>query len=735
MWNSSISCNKHDLVSALLLSSFLWPFGSRPTGRNTLGDFLHVRCDEKGISLRLSLLSPSCWLVVSIQKRKSRYIFCGILSSVYCILVTYGLYRKNKITTKTWLRSAGCFRRRGSCREQGSVEWVLLFKVSTILLMSDCEEEFDDFPTENLNKRAESIVGAFRAEWTDQWTAASGITTQIQPLFDGSTSWFKYEELIDDWLDLTVLQERKRGQTLKNRLVGDAEMHIDFSIENLWGQKMASSFFGIRWDPISSRALRVFSSRDSINSFEQGVETLRLTSWSASFLYSWTVFKDAWMDMLPLSAMSQEQRYSQKMTNMTSKNAEWQSRNEALLDSAQQGTGDTWYTTHVTTHERLFPFNDNLTTVMFIVAGDPREAQRERLTSSLFSQVNVTDYTLEAVKTVFCRIILFAGKLNGESFSPRAWTMGFWRSNWWARLHWWWKIVFLDMGRQRASLAVQTFLKVAKLKEEKGKGKGWFKGTGRAHFGEEQTQEIEWWSEEESVQEKRVDEQPNKRSKKKWWQKCCSYIEGYTTIGLRISGCGAAEILRCVQFTKADVRHADIRDQNQSLGMICPGDPHQRNPNAPKFEDRSQEETAWQERWAREAAWRLAKNIPKLEEKHTSTFLSPTRDRCPPAFSKIKPEEREFVVDSGASMHMISRKYLNSAEVETVRISKSPTTVMTVNGDVQTNEEATVYVKELDLFLTVKLLEDTPAVLSLGKLCEDHGYSYEWTSGHKPHLI
>ena len=106
-----------------------------------------------------------------------------------------------------------------------------------------------------------------------------------------------------------------------------------------------------------------------------------------------------------------------------------------------------------------------------------------------------------------------------------------------------------------------------------------------------------------------------------------------------------------------------------------------------------------------------------------------------PAFSKIKPEEREFVVDSGASMHMISRKYLNSSEVETVRISKSPTTVMTVNGDVQTNEEATVYVKELDLFLTVKLLEDTPAVLSLGKLCDDHGYSYEWTSGHKPHLI
>ena len=36
--------------------------------------------------------------------------------------------------------------------------------------------------------------------------------------------------------------------------------------------------------------------------------------------------------------------------------------------------------------------------------------------------------------------------------------------------------------------------------------------------------------------------------------------------------------IRCVKFTKAVARHADIRDQNPSLGMICPGDPHQRNP-------------------------------------------------------------------------------------------------------------------------------------------------------------
>ena len=54
--------------------------------------------------------------------------------------------------------------------------------------------------------------------------------------------------------------------------------------------------------------------------------------------------------------------------------------------------------------------------------------------------------------------------------------------------------------------------------------------------------------------------------------------------------------------------------------------------------------------------------------------------------------------------------------------SRSPMTVITANGEVQTNEEATVYVRELDIFLTMKLLEDTPAVLSPGKLCDEHGF-------------
>ena len=66
-------------------------------------------------------------------------------------------------------------------------------------------------------------------------------------------------------------------------------------------------------------------------------------------------------------------------------------------------------------------------------------------------------------------------------------------------------------------------------------------------------------------------------------------------------------------------------------------------------------------------------------------------------------------------MHMLSRKELSSDEMETLRRSWNSTTVVTATGEVQTNEEAQVYVHDLDLFVTVQILVDTPAVPPLEK--------------------
>ena len=68
-----------------------------------------------------------------------------------------------------------------------------------------------------------------------------------------------------------------------------------------------------------------------------------------------------------------------------------------------------------------------------------------------------------------------------------------------------------------------------------------------------------------------------------------------------------------VKFTKAIARHTKIRYQNPSFGYICPGEPHQRSPNAPKFE-------SGKSKGAREAAWKLAKRVLKLTEHERATF-------------------------------------------------------------------------------------------------------------------
>ena len=53
-------------------------------------------------------------------------------------------------------------------------------------------------------------------------------------------------------------------------------------------------------------------------------------------------------------------------------------------------------------------------------------------------------------------------------------------------------------------------------------------------------------------------------------------------------------------------------------------------------------------------------------------------------------------------MHMISKKGKdsNDTEMDTLTKSCSPTIVITANGEVQTHEEATVFVKESEKFLT-----------------------------------
>ena len=83
------------------------------------------------------------------------------------------------------------------------------------------------------------------------------------------------------------------------------------------------------------------------------------------------------MDMLPMSALSEEQRTNQYLADVAQENAERLTRSETAQDPNAPATRERWNAAQVRNHESLFSFSDDLTTLMFIVASDPSEAQRE----------------------------------------------------------------------------------------------------------------------------------------------------------------------------------------------------------------------------------------------------------------------------------------------------------------------------------------------------------------------
>ena len=103
------------------------------------------------------------------------------------------------------------------------------------------------------------------------------------------------------------------------------------------------------------------------------------------------------------------------------------------------------------------------------------------------------------------------------------------------------------------------------------------------------------------------------------------------------------------------------------------------------------------------------------------TFYSPAEAWVMPSPSSTNPEEREFVIDCRASMHMLSKKDRSSGELETLRRYRKPITVVTANGEdmYKTNEETHGNGHDLHLLVIVQLLEDILAVPSSGNFCEE----------------
>ena len=84
-------------------------------------------------------------------------------------------------------------------------------------------------------------------------------TTKIPPSFDGKTSRFAFEDAIDDWCDITELDEEKRVPALRNRLEGDAAIY-----KKILGRDALNKDEGVLY---FKRTLRPFFVKGSVNVF------------------------------------------------------------------------------------------------------------------------------------------------------------------------------------------------------------------------------------------------------------------------------------------------------------------------------------------------------------------------------------------------------------------------------------------------------------------------------------
>ena len=120
-----------------------------------------------------------------------------------------------------------------------------------------------------------------------------------------------------------------------------------------------------------------------------------------------------------MSALSEERRPNQYLADVGQENAERLTRGETASVPNTPENREEWNTAQVNNNESLYSFSDDLTALMFIVASDLSEAQRERFTSFLsLRRMDIPAYTFETARTVFVELFC-APKSSMENPSLR----------------------------------------------------------------------------------------------------------------------------------------------------------------------------------------------------------------------------------------------------------------------------------------------------------------------------
>ena len=204
-------------------------------------------------------------------------------------------------------------------------------------------------------------------------TAGPGLqsTPKIPPSFDGRSSWFAYEEAVDDWVDITTLDPDKMGPSLKNRLVGDAAVYKPLlDRELLRDPANGVSYFKNTVRPHfvkGNQSVFLWRFFQFLRFYRGQQDLLR---WIGRLSVVRKRLQDSWMDLLP-PTNDQDPVFQNDLLEL---NAQRAVAGELPVDP--QEAYPAWSDRRARRHASQFPINDNLFALMFTVQADLSESQR-----------------------------------------------------------------------------------------------------------------------------------------------------------------------------------------------------------------------------------------------------------------------------------------------------------------------------------------------------------------------
>ena len=90
-----------------------------------------------------------------------------------------------------------------------------------------------------------------------------------------------------------------------------------------------------------------------------------------------------------------------------------------------------------------------------------------------------------------------------------------------------------------------------------------------------------------------------------------------------------------------------------------------------------------------------------------------------------------WVVDSGATFDTVPLGYAKQEDLQRVPLV-SPIEINTANGPAVADHGVVLQLPGMPEYVCATEMPDSPALLSVGRRCMKHGYSFIWLAGREP---